>query len=51
MYLDARLWRFMEGLHHRLYGAVALGLLAAATGVLRLVLLGWLLGLVFAGAP
>ena len=51
MYLDARLWRFMAGLHHRLYGAVALGLLAAATGVLRLVLLGWLLGLVFAGAP
>nr|MBC8240953.1 ABC transporter ATP-binding protein [Alphaproteobacteria bacterium] len=51
MYLDARLWRFMAGLHHRLYGAVALGLLSAAIGVLRLVLLGWLLGLVFAGAP
>ncbi|NQV58476.1 MAG: ABC transporter ATP-binding protein [Alphaproteobacteria bacterium] len=50
MYLDARLWRFMAGLRHRLLGAVALGLLAAAVGVGRLVLLGWLLGLVFAGA-
>ena len=50
MYLDARLWRFTAGLRHRLLGAVAIGLLAAAVGVLRLVLLGWLLGLIFDGA-
>ncbi len=51
MYLDARLWRFTEGLRHRLVGAVSIGLLAAAVGVLRLILLGWLLGLIFDGAP
>ena len=50
MYLDRRLWVFTEGFRRRIAGAVALGLLAAAVGVGRLVLLGWLLGLVFAGA-
>ncbi|MBT4043631.1 MAG: ABC transporter ATP-binding protein [Rhodospirillaceae bacterium] len=50
MYLDARLWRFTKGLRHRLYGAVGIGLLSASVGVLRLILLGWLLGLVFDGA-
>ena len=50
MYLDARLWRFTAGLRHRLFGAVGIGLLSAAVGVLRLVLLGWLLGEVFDGA-
>ena len=50
MYLDARLWRFTAGLRHRLVGAVSIGLLAAAVGVLRLILLGWLLGQIFDGA-
>ena len=50
MYLDARLWRFTAGLRHRLVGAVGIGLISAAVGVLRLMLLGWLLGLVFDGA-
>ncbi|MDP6417293.1 MAG: hypothetical protein QGG54_20000, partial [Gammaproteobacteria bacterium] len=50
MYLDARLWRFTAGLRHRLLGAVGIGLISAAVGVLRLMLLGWLLGLVFDGA-
>ncbi len=50
MYLDARLWRFTAGLRHRLLGAVGIGLFSAAIGVLRLVLLGWLLGLIFDGA-
>ena len=50
MYLDGRLWRFTAGLRHRLVGAVFIGLLSAAAGVLRLILLGWLLGLIFEGA-
>ncbi|HJM92888.1 MAG TPA: ABC transporter transmembrane domain-containing protein, partial [Alphaproteobacteria bacterium] len=50
MYLDARLWRFTAGLRHRLFGAVGIGLLSAAVGVVRLMLLGWLLGLIFDGA-
>ena len=51
MYLDKRLWAFTEGFRHRIVGAVSIGLLSAAVGVLRLILLGWLLGLVFDGAP
>ena len=50
MYLDGRLWRFTAGLRHRLVGAVFIGLLSAAVGVLRLIMLGSLLGLVFEGA-
>ena len=50
MYLDSRLWRFTAGLRHRLVAAVSIGLVSAALGVLRLILLGWLLGLVFDGA-
>lgn len=49
MYLDGRLWRFTAGLRHRLVGAVFIGLLSAAVGVLRLILLGWVLGLIFEG--
>ncbi|MFP6699826.1 MAG: ABC transporter ATP-binding protein [Alphaproteobacteria bacterium] len=50
MYLDARLWRFTAGLRHRLVWAVSIGLASAAVGVLRLILLGWLLGQIFDGA-
>ena len=50
MYLDGRLWRFTAGLRHRLVGAVLIGLFSAAIGVLRLIMLGWLLGLIFKGA-
>ena len=51
MYLDARLWAFTLGFRHRIVWAVVIGLLAAAAGVARLALLGWLLAKVFAGEP
>ena len=49
MHLEPRLWAFTEGLRARIAWAVAIGLAAVAFGVARLVLLGWLIGQVFAG--
>jgi len=51
MYFDPRLWVFTAGVRGRIWGAAALGLLSSVLGIARLALLGWLLGLVFAGAP
>ncbi len=51
MYFNSRLWIFTAGVRGRIWGAVALGLLASILGIARLALLGWLLGLVFAGVP
>ena len=51
MYFDMRLWRFTEGVRLRIAAAVTVGLLAAAVGVARLALLGWLLALVFQARP
>ena len=51
MYFDRRLWTFTEPVRGRIWGAVALGVLASALGIARLALLGWLLGQVFLGAP
>ena len=51
MYFDRRLWGLTKGVRLRIAGAVAVGLLAAAAGVGRLALLGWLLALVFRGEP
>ena len=51
MYFDPRLWRFTAGVRGRIWGAVALGVLSSALGIARLAMLGWLLGLVFTGAP
>ena len=50
MHLELRLWRFTEGVRGRIFFSMAVGLLAAALGVARLALLGWLIGRVFAGA-
>ncbi len=50
MYFDPRLWRFTAGLRGRITGSVIIGLVAAAAGVARLALLGWLMALLFAGA-
>ncbi|MCG8544472.1 MAG: ABC transporter ATP-binding protein/permease, partial [Alphaproteobacteria bacterium] len=51
MYFDRRLWQFTKGVRLRIAGAVFIGVLAAAVGVARLALLGWLLAKVFQGAP
>ena len=50
MYFDKRLWAMMAGLQTRVAGAVALGLLAMAIGILRFVFLGRVLALAFSGA-
>ena len=51
MYFDSRLWTFTKGLRGRIAAAGGIGLLSSLLGVARLALLGWLLGLVFAGEP
>ena len=51
MYFNPRLWIFTAGVRGRIWGAVALGVLSSVLGIARLALLGWLLGLVFVGAP
>ena len=51
MYFDARLWAFTAGLRGRIALTVLIGVLAAATGIARLALLGWLIGRIYAGAP
>lgn len=51
MYFDLQLWRLTEGLRGRIVFAVVLGLLALAAGIARFAFLGWLLALVFQGAP
>jgi ATP-binding cassette subfamily C protein CydCD len=51
MYFDARLWAMTQGLRLRIAAGVGLGLLALAVGIARFAFLGWLLALVFRGAP
>ena len=51
MYFDIRLWRMTSGLRLRIVAGVLLGLLALAAGIARFAFLGWLLALVFRGAP
>ncbi len=50
MYFDRRLWALTKGLRGWIALAIVLGLLAAAFGILRFVILGVLLSRVFAGA-
>ncbi|MDH4075920.1 MAG: ABC transporter ATP-binding protein/permease, partial [Acidimicrobiia bacterium] len=49
MHLEPRLLAFTEGFRLRIAGAALVGLAAVGLGVARLVLLGWLIGQVFAG--
>jgi len=48
---DNRLWRLTRGARDASRRAVAIGLLASAVGIARFAFLGWLLALVFRGAP
>ena len=50
MFFDRELWPFTEGVRLRIAWAVAVGVVAAALGIARLGLIGWLLGRVFSGA-
>jgi ATP-binding cassette subfamily C protein CydCD len=49
MYLDPRLWALTRGVRLRIAATVLVGLAAVATGIARLVLLGWLLARVLHG--
>lgn len=51
MYFDLRLWGYTKGVRARIFGAVAIGILAVLFGIARLVLLGWLIARVFQGVP
>ena len=51
MYLDPRLWAMTRGVRRRIAATVLVGLAAVATGIARLVLLGWLLARVLQGEP
>ena len=44
MYLDRQLWAFTAGARARILAILLLGLLAVSAGIVRLGLLGWLLG-------
>jgi ATP-binding cassette, subfamily C, bacterial CydCD len=51
MYLDPRLWALTRGVRLRIAATVVVGLAAVAVGIVRLVLLGWLLARVLQGEP
>ena len=51
MYFDLRLWGYTKGVRARIFGAVAIGILAVLFGIARLALLGWLIARVFQGVP
>nr|WP_298686330.1 ABC transporter ATP-binding protein [uncultured Dongia sp.] len=50
MHIEKRLWIFTDGVRGRIAWATFIGLMAVGFGVLRLGLLGWLIGAVFAGS-
>ena len=49
MQFETRLWSFTQGVRGRIALSVLIGMIAAALGVIRLALLGWLIGLIFLG--
>lgn len=50
MFLNSRLWQLTQGVRHRIFFAVFVGVVSSTVGVVRLALLGWLLALIFQGA-
>jgi ATP-binding cassette subfamily C protein CydCD len=51
MQFETRLWSFTQGVRGRIAFSVLIGMIATALGVIRLALLGWLIGLIFLGQP
>ncbi len=51
MYFDTRLWGYTQGVRLRIFGAVAIGILAVLFGIARLALLGWLIARIFRARP
>ena len=49
MQFETRLWSFTLGVRGRIAFSVLIGMIATALGVIRLALLGWLIGLIFLG--
>ena len=49
MQFDARLWSFTKGIRGRIAISALIGMISTALGVIRLALLGWLIGLIFQG--
>ena len=49
MQFEKRLWSFTQGVRGRIAFSVFIGIIAAALGVIRLALLGWLIGLILLG--
>jgi len=49
MQFNSRLWEFTEGIRWRIAKSVLIGIIATSMGVIRLALLGWLIGLIFQG--
>lgn len=50
MFFDARLWGLTAGARGAIALCVAVGVLAAVVGIIRLALLGWLIGKLYQGA-
>ncbi|WP_088562073.1 ABC transporter ATP-binding protein [Arboricoccus pini] len=51
MHIEPRLWQLTRGVRGRIALGTLLGLTGVALGILRLALLGWMIGQAFAGKP
>ena len=49
MHFDIRLWSFTKGVRGRINYSVMIGMISTSLGVVRLGMLGWLIGLIFQG--
>ena len=49
MHFDIRLWSFTKGVRGRITYSVMIGMISTSLGVVRLGMLGWLIGLIFQG--
>ena len=49
MQFDIRLWSFTRGVRGRISYSVIIGIISTSLGVVRLAMLGWIIGLIFQG--